>query len=261
MFPLQTSIPVRNVPLITWTLIAINCMVFFFELSLPPEVRERMVYLFGIVPARYTHPEWAEYVGFPIDNYWPYLTTMFLHGGWLHLIGNMWTLFVFGRNIEDELGHGRYLVFYLLCGIAAGMVHTLLNAGSTMPAIGASGAIAGVMGAYLARFPHSRVVVMIPIFFFPFFFDFLAVFYLGFWFLLQLLSGTFSIAHSHSGGGIAFWAHVGGFVAGMALLPIFLPLRPRRRHHFPDEGGVENAWATYRSHARPRHSRRPPVGH
>lgn len=244
MFPLQTSIPVRHVPVVTWLLVGINCLVFFLEVSLPEEARRQMVYLFGIVPARYTHPDWATQVGFPIDSYWPYLTSMFLHGGWLHLIGNMWTLVVFGRNMEDEMGSPRYFIFYLLCGIASGVVHTVVNADSIVPAIGASGAIAGVMGAYLVRFPHSRVVVMIPILFFPFFFDFLAVFYLGYWFLLQLFSGMFAVTSAYGDSGIAFWAHIGGFLAGMALLPLFHAARPRRRPCQPDEDCHAQAWAS-----------------
>ena len=245
MFPLHTSVPVRNVPIVTWLIVGLNCLVFFIEVSLPQEELQRLIYLFGIVPARYTDPDWAARVGFPVGSYWPFLTSMFLHGGWMHLIGNMWTLAVFGRNMEDEMGPARFAVFYLLCGIAAGVVHTIINTHSTVPAIGASGAIAGVMGAYLVRFPYSRVVVMIPILFFPFFFDFLAVFYLGYWFLLQLLSGTFAIAHAYSDSGIAFWAHVGGFVAGMVWLPLFLTARPRRRHCQPDEDCHAQAWATW----------------
>ncbi len=242
MFPLQTSIPVRSVPLVTWLLVGINCLVFFIEISLPPPVRAQVIQLFGMVPARFVHPEWAHWVGYP-DNYWPFVTSMFLHGGWLHLIGNMWTLVVFGRNMEDELGSVRFAVFYLLCGIASGLVHTALNADSVIPAIGASGAIAGVMGAYLVRFPHSRVVVMIPILFIPLIFDFLAVFYLGYWFLLQLFSTFLSIANTHGGGGIAFSAHVGGFVAGMLLLPLFLKATSKRRPCQGDEHCHAHAWS------------------
>lgn len=243
MFPIQTSVYVRHEPVVTWILIALNGLVFFFEVQLPRETLEQIVYLFGVVPARFTHPEWAAEVGFPLNNYWPFLTSLFLHGGWLHIIGNMWTLFIFGRNVEDRMGPARFLVFYLLCGVAAGIVHTLVNVHSTVPAIGASGAIAGVMGAYLMMYPRSHVVIMIPIFIFPFFFDVLAVFYLGYWFLLQLFSGTFALVQSSEGGGIAFWAHVGGFVAGAMFFGLFLRPRAERRDCHADEGCLEHAWS------------------
>ncbi len=130
---------------------------FLLEISLPEQGLERLFYLFGIVPARYTHPEWAAYVGFPVDDYWPFLTSMFLHGGWLHILANMWTLWIFGNNVEDRMGPGRFLLFYLTCGIAAGVVHLMTNPTSTVPTVGASGAIAGVMGAYFVLFPHAQV--------------------------------------------------------------------------------------------------------
>jgi len=154
----------------------------------------------------------------------------------------MWTLAVFGRNVEDHMGSVRFLVFYLLCGVASGIVHTWVNADSTLPAIGASGAIAGVMGAYLVMFPTSRVIVMVPIFFFPFFFDFLAVFYLGYWFLLNFFSGMMSLTATSDTGGVAFWAHVGGFVTGVVIFAPFLRPRTDRKRCHADEGCVEHAW-------------------
>src|SRR2546427_6771260 len=148
MFPIGDTVPRRNVPIATWLLIVINCLVFLFETAMPQHMLERFFYLFGIVPARYTHPNWALWIGLPIDDYWPFLTSMFLHGGWVHVIGNMWTLWIFGDNVEDRMGPGRFVVFYLVCGFIAGLVHSLTNPDSTLPTIGASGAIAGVMGAY-----------------------------------------------------------------------------------------------------------------
>ncbi len=245
MFPLQTSVYARQVPIVTWLIIGANTLVFFLEVDLPKESIERLSYLFGLVPARFTDPAWAQQAGYPLHSYWPFLTSMFLHGGVLHIVGNMWTLAVFGRNVEDQMGHVRFLLFYLLCGIASGVVHTLVNSHSTIPAIGASGAIAGVMGAYLAMYPTSRVVVMIPIFIFPFFFDFLAVFYLGYWFLLQLFSGVMALRVTSDTGGIAVWAHVGGFLTGVLIFRLFLaPLSSRGPSH-ADEGGVEHAWAPF----------------
>src|SRR2546425_7980757 len=159
MFPIRDTVPRQNPPIATWLLILINSVVFLFELTMPEPVREQFFYWFGMVPARYTHPDWAAWVGFPIDDYWPFLTSMFLHGGWMHIIGNMWTLWIFGDNVEDRMGPVRFAVFYLLCGLAAGMVHWFTNPNAMVPAVGASGAIAGVMGAYFFLFPTARVIV------------------------------------------------------------------------------------------------------
>jgi membrane associated rhomboid family serine protease len=227
----------------TWLIILANVVVFLFELSLPESTLEQFIYLFGMVPARYSQPEWALEVGLPLNDYWPFLTSMFLHGGWLHIIGNMWTLWIFGDNVEDRMGRLRFLVFYLLCGLAAGLVHWFTNSQSTVPTVGASGAIAGVMGAYFLLFPFARVVVLIPIFFFPFFFELPAVTYLGLWALSQVFSGTFfSLVGPEDVGGIAWWAHVGGFTAGVLLQFIFVRRAGAYRWPSRDEYGVENAW-------------------
>lgn len=225
MFPIRDTIPTRHVPIATWTLIALNAFFFFRELMLPPAAAEQMMYLFGLVPARFTNPEWAASVGFP-HTYVPFLTTMFLHGGWLHVIGNMWVLWIFGDNVEDRMGPARFLVFYLLCGLAAGVTHVLTNPGSRVPAVGASGAIAGVMAAYFVLFPRGRIVAMFPILFYPVFFQVPAFVYLGFWFLTQFFSGTLAIASRQEVSGIAWWAHIGGFAAGILTFSLFL--RPRR---------------------------------
>jgi membrane associated rhomboid family serine protease len=242
MFPLHTTVVLRHLPIVTWLLIGVNGLFFFLEADVSPHHLQQISYLFGVVPARFTHPDWAQQVGFPVHVYWPFVTSLFLHGGLLHLVGNMWTLLIFGRNVEDQMGPVRFLLFYLLCGIAAGIVHTLVNASSTVPAIGASGAIAGVMGAYLVMFPTSRVVVMIPILFYPLFFDFLAVFYLGYWFLLQLFSGALALSKSPQSSGIAFWAHVGGFAAGALIFSLFLRPRSERQACHGDQGCLERAW-------------------
>ena len=137
MIPIRDTVPCRGTPVVTWTLIAVNVAVFFYELTLAPEELERLFYLFGVVPARYSDPQWARWVGFPVDDYWPFVTSMFLHGGWMHLIGNMWTLWIFGDNVEERMGRGRFLAFYLFCGLAAGLTHWLTNIDSTVPTIGA----------------------------------------------------------------------------------------------------------------------------
>jgi membrane associated rhomboid family serine protease len=247
MIPLRDTIPHRQAPVVTWAIIFVNVMVFLFELSLPPDQLEALFHLFGIVPARYTHPEWAMAIGFPIDSYWPFITSMFLHGGLLHLIGNMWSLWIFGDNVEDRMGRVRYLIFYLLTGVIAGLTHWFTNLDSTVPTVGASGAIAGVLGAYFLLFPHARIIVLLPVFLIPFFFELPAVTYLLFWFLSQLLGGTIAGLNTRDVGGVAFWAHIGGFVSGAVLHRLFLP--PRRSAPRPferDELGIEGAWAARR---------------
>jgi membrane associated rhomboid family serine protease len=225
MFPIRDTVPHRHLPFATWGLIAVNVFVFFRELALSPHAVEQMMYLFGLVPARFLHPDWAAQVGYP-HTYLPFVTTMFLHGGWLHIIGNMWVLAIFGDNVEDRMGPIRYLLFYFLCGIAAGTVHVLTNPTSTVPAVGASGAIAGVMGAYFALYPKARILAMFPIVFWPIFFEVPAYLYLGFWFVMQFFSGVLAIQTPRAVGGIAFWAHVGGFVTGLATFWIFLRREP-----------------------------------
>jgi len=239
MFPLRDSVPTRSVPVVTRALILINAIVFFFELALPQEALENFFYLFGIVPARLIHPDWASASGFLGGAYVTLLTHQFLHGGWLHIISNMWALWIFGDNVEDNMGPVRFAVFYLMCGVLAALTHTLMQPDSTVPSVGASGAIAGVLGAYLLFYPTARIVVLLPILFFPFFFELPAVLYLGFWFWTQLFSGTLALVRPDQAGGIAFWAHVGGFVAGMLLCH---PFARRRRRLQRDEYGLEYAW-------------------
>jgi len=215
--------------------IAVNGIVFFFELSLPQRTLEGVFYHLGLVPARYTHPSWAVLLGIPADDLWPFVTNIFLHGGWLHFVGNMWMLWLFGDNVEDRMGHSRFLLFYLACGVAASFAHFLFNPHSTVPAIGASGAIAGVMGAYMLLFPTARVVTLVPFFFVPYFIEVPAVFYLGLWFISQLSSGAFSLAAPGHAAGIAWWAHVGGFVTGMVLMPVVRKRRRSYRAYYDDE--------------------------
>jgi len=161
---------------------------------------------------------------------------MFLHGGWLHLIMNMWTLWLFGPTIEDRLGRGSYLAFYLACGVAAAVAHVVFNPSSTVPALGASGAIAGVLGCYLRLFPWARVIVLVPVLFLPLFFEVPAFLFIGLWFLIQVLQGTAELLTASTGAGVAWWAHVGGFVAGLALGPLLLRSERRYRVYYADEG-------------------------
>lgn len=230
MIPIRDTIPSKTYPVVNYVIIGINVVVLLFEKSLGANL-DRFVYIYGLVPARYSTPQISSYftTGQQILSWFSF---MFLHGGYLHLIGNMWFLYIFGDNVEDRLGPFRYLAFYLLCGITSGLSHLLFNFHSNMPTIGASGAIAGVMGAYLILHPHSKILTLIPIIFIPWFIEIPAFFFLGFWFVLQFLSATGS--HGNLGG-IAWWAHIGGFVFGIVFLKIFLLLpetgfRNKMRH-------------------------------
>ncbi len=235
MFPLKDTIPRTAFPSITWTLIILNGIIFLFEISIPKNILGMIFYHFGLVPARYSYPNWAYIHGLPFDDYFSFLTNMFLHEGWLHIIGNMWFLHLFGSTVEDRMGHGRFLLFYLLSGIASSVIYFMADIHSKVPAFGASGAIAGVMGAYIVMFPKARILTLIPIFFFPLFVELSAFVYIGFWFILQLFSGTLSFASPATGGGIAWWGHIGGFIAGIVLLPFFRRRLSSYRTSYPDE--------------------------
>src|SRR2546425_3024212 len=229
MIPLRDTVPSRSFPFVNWLLIVLNVLMFVVILSLRSDA-EGLVATLGLVPKRLlTNPQPWEFVT-------PF-TSMFLHGGWAHLIGNMLAPYVFGDNVEDRLGGGRYLVFYLLCGLVAAFAHVVINAESTVPTIGASGAISGVLAAYLVFYPTARVITLVPLFFLPWFVQIPATIYLGFWFLSQLLNGVLTVVKGHQAlGGVAWWAHVGGFLAGLAFGPLFAR-RPLRRayvdEHFP----------------------------
>src|SRR5262245_51076496 len=217
MIPLRDENPSGTVPVITRALISVNAIAFVYELALGPELKS-FIYAWGLVPARLSLA--LRFGEEPVVG--PGLTilsSMFLHGGWLHLVGNMWYLWIFGDNIEDRLGHLRFLTFYLLAGIVAGLLHYALNQTSWMPTVGASGAIAGVLGAYLVTFPRARVVALVPLF--PFFqvMALPAVLVLGLWFVMQFFSGALSLGNA-GGGGVAWWAHIGGFAFGLVGMPI-----------------------------------------
>lgn len=227
MIPLYDSVPRVHKPYAVYLLILANALVFAWTLTLSPNQLQTLFHLYGVVPARFSHPEMARLAGYPAFGLPSFVTYMFLHGGWLHVILNMWMLWIFADNIEDVMGPVRFMVFYLCCGLAALAVHYAANADSVAPVVGASGAIAGVMGAYFLLYPHARVTVLIPIFIFPLIISVPAVLFLGLWFASQFFSGVASLGGP--GGGIAWWAHAGGFVAGMLLLPVF---RKRGRCYF-----------------------------
>ncbi len=214
MFPLRDTQPSYSKPIVTVVLIVINILVFLYEFSLDPFAQNAFITSFGLVPDRF--------------HFANVLTSMFLHGGWMHVLGNMWFLWIFGDNIEDILGHAKYLLFYLLCGIGAAMTQVYFSPDSRVPMVGASGAIAGVMGAYMMKFPHSRINTLIFLAFFITTVEVPAWVMLNYWFFIQSISGVGSVGYSQvSQGGTAFLAHVGGFLAGIGLVYL---MRPKERY-------------------------------
>jgi len=232
MIPLRDTVRYRYFPIINWILIAITTLVFLFELSLRPAGLFRLISLFGLVPYRLHLNQPLLLLSNPLPLITLY-TSMFLHNGWFHFLSNVWVLHVFGNNVEDRMGPGRYLVFYTLSGIAANLVQALLFPSSTIPAIGASGAIAGVMGAYFLYYPRARITTLIPILLIPWFIEVPAIIYLGFWFISQLFSGFLSLGIS-GGAGIAWWAHTGGFLFGLVFARRLAARRPLVILHYPD---------------------------
>jgi len=218
MIPIRDTIPSRTYPVVTHTLIGVNVVLFLVETAQGQNLN-LFIYTYGLVPARYAVPRIAAYFSIH-QQLLSLLSFMFLHGGFLHLLGNMWSLYIFGDNVEDRLGPVRYLLFYLLCGICSGLVHLLFNLHSNIPTIGASGAIAGVMGAYFILHPHSKILTLIPIFFIPYFIEIPAFIFLGIWFVLQFLQGMGTHADMS---GIAWWAHIGGFIFGILFLKLMQP--------------------------------------
>ena len=207
MFPLRDTQPSYSTPVVTICIIVVNILIFLFQFSLGDWGNTQLISEYGLIPARWH-----------LSNI---ITSMFLHGGWLHVLGNMWFLWIFGDNIEDVLGHLKYVAFYLLCGIAAATLHIVSDPYSRIPTVGASGAIAGVMGAYVVKFPRARITTLAFILFFVTTWEIPAVVMLGYWFLIQLFSGVGSIGYSRvSQGGVAWFAHVGGFVAGIVLIKV-----------------------------------------
>lgn len=230
MIPIRDDAPRFTTPYINYFLLAMNTLVFVFATFVG---RDAINSVFGMKPIQIVAFLHGVQGTNAISAFVPVLTSMFLHGGWWHLIFNMWFLYIFGDNVEDYLGHFRYLVFYLLTGFGAAFLHVFLNPNSNLPTVGASGAIAGVMGAYFMLYPSARVLTLVP-FLFVFFLWLPAWVMLGYWFLVQFLSGAASSISSSSqsgSGGIAVWAHVGGFVAGVGLIKLF-PTRPRRYRYF-----------------------------
>lgn len=219
MIPLHDDNPTEIKPIVTIAFIVACVLVFLRQVSLSPQGEEMFVYTYGAIPAVvFGHADLPREL-IAVPAYGTLLTSMFLHGGWMHIIGNMLYLWIFGNNVEDVMGHARFVVFYVVCGILAALSHAAIDPQSAVPMVGASGAISGILGAYILLYPHARVLVLIPLGFFTRMMYVPAGVVLGIWFLMQLLSGGMSLGRG--GGGVAFFAHIGGFVAGMALIPFF----------------------------------------
>ena len=240
MIPIRDQIQSKSYPVVTRGIIGVNVLAFLYQM-MQGENLERFIYMYGLVPARYSVPEVASHFS-SLEQVFALFSFMFLHGGFLHILGNMWFLHIFGDNVEERMGPTRFLLFYLLCGWASGFAHLWANWTSTVPTIGASGAIAGVMGAYLILFPGARIITLIPIFFIPYFIEIPAVVFLGIWFLFQFFYA--SLSGPEGGGGIAWWAHIGGFVFGMIAVKLF--------SHLPGSRIDEKLSETFARHSTPR---------
>ena len=222
MIPIRDSIPCSIKPYVTWAIMAICVLVFAAMLLMPDYMVQHFLYLYGMVPIRYSNPTWAQHFGLPADHYLSFVTNLFLHGGWGHIAVNLMFLWIFADNIEDLMGHWRFIVFYLLCGVLATFTQWYFSQNLVVPVVGASGAIAGVLGAYFFRFPYARVVILVPILFFPLFFEIPAIAFLGLWVILQLQEVSTAAMFPGMVSNSALWAHLGGFVAGAALHPLFI---------------------------------------
>ncbi|MEM1367892.1 MAG: rhomboid family intramembrane serine protease [Cyanobacteria bacterium P01_H01_bin.15] len=229
MFPISDNNPVRITPYVTYGLIGINIVVFLHQLSLGDSGLYSFFQHYALVPAQLTASLAGETIGQPVPEWLTLFTSQFLHGGWFHIGGNMLFLWIFGNNIEEELGHSRFLGFYLGCGALAALTQWFFTMESTVPSLGASGAIAGVMGAYVLRFPHAQIDTLVFLGFFITTFRVPARFYLGFWFFQQAISSVFSLSMNPNSGGVAYWAHAGGFVFGVMLGQLMGLFAPRRR--------------------------------
>jgi membrane associated rhomboid family serine protease len=220
MFPLKDNIQARTFPIVNIGLIVINIVFFLYQMSYGHK-GDQLILAFGFIPARFFAQQAEGWIN--ISRFLPVFSSMFLHANLLHLISNMWFLWIFGDNVEDCMGHGRYFLFFLLCDLASVAAQAIANPQSTIPMIGASGAVSGVLGAYFLTYPQARILTLLPIFILIYLIELPAYFFLGFWFIMQFIEGSLDSLNSQKmvGGGVAFWAHVGGFVAGVLLLQVF----------------------------------------
>jgi membrane associated rhomboid family serine protease len=214
MFPFIDTAPRAKRPIVILSLIAVNALVFLWMWSLPPRALEAALYRFALVPVRYTEPWLAMRAGLDPNDWWPFLTNTFMHGGWLHLLSNMWFLWIFGPAMEARLGRLWLTVMYVGGAVAASVMHVITNADSTVPVLGASGAIAAVIAAYAVTYPYARVITIVPVFFIPLFIPIAAMWFALIWFALQVIQGSAAILTPGIGASVAWWAHIGGFLFG-----------------------------------------------
>lgn len=238
MIPIRDTAPCHSRPVVTWGLILICSGIFIWMSLLPYAVSNPLIARFGMVPLRYSNPEWANGVGLPFDGYLSFLTSLFLHGNWFHLIINMWFLWIFADSIEDRMGHLSFLAFYLLCGLIATALQWYFDPRLDIPVVGASGPIAGVLGAYFCLYPMERVILWVPIFFLPILVHVPAIAFLGVWVIIQLHEATTSILFEGGAAKMAWWAHLGGFIAGFLLFRLFLK-KPRDGIKMEDESSFK----------------------
>jgi rhomboid family protein len=243
MIPIKDTIHSRSFPIVNWLIIITNSLVFLLiELPLSNTRLDQLISTYGMTPNQCAAPVLHGLAGATIPGLGilfngcaiPLITSMFLHGGWLHIISNMWILFIFGDNVEDRMGSAPYLIFYIVCGIASGLTQAFIAPNSQVPAIGASGAIAGVLAAYMIYYPSARVVTFVPLFIIPWFINIPSMIFIVIWFLLQFFSGVASLGVATSGG-VAYWAHVGGFICGLLLVWLFYNRSRRPPTTYPDE--------------------------
>ncbi len=233
MIPLKAKVPSQTTPVVTVGLILANTAAFLYELTLPERAENVFFASYALVPSHVTHWLGGSHLSLEAATL-PIFTSMFLHGGWLHLIGNMLFLWVFGNNVEDRLGHISYLFFYLVCGCGSALAHVVMNPRSAAPTVGASGAISGILGAYIVLYPRAKVLTLVPLLIFWFTVDLPAFLILGYWFVIQFFSGISTVG-SRATGGVAYWAHIGGFVLGVVLVGVW-PERPRRMAYWESDG-------------------------
>lgn len=220
MIPVRDTIPCRHTPWVTWSLIAVNTALFAYTALLSEKGRQSLFHVYGLIPARYAFADPESTAGLPLEVYAPFVTCMFLHGSWVHLLMNMWLLWIFGDNVEDRMGSLRFLAFYLFCGLAAGALQTYFSPFSLVPTIGASGAIAGVMGAYYFLYPYAQVIIWVL--FLPLFVPVPAIGFLGIWVIIQMYKATTGLALGVTYADVAWWGHLGGFIAGLLVFRLFL---------------------------------------
>jgi membrane associated rhomboid family serine protease len=241
MIPLRDNILQANPPVVVFLLIALNAVVFLVMLTMPTSMVINAVYQYGLVPARYFAQSWEMHYTSQQVSLWPFITAAFIHGNLLHIVFNMWTLYIFGSTLEARFGSVLFLAFYLLCVVASMYAHAYFHPYSTEPVIGASGGIAGLIGAYALTFPRARITLLIPIFFIPLIFTVPAAAFAAVWFLIQLGQGLWTALSPSVGTNIAWWAHIGGFLTGLLLLPLFLLLAPTRTMQYRWE---RDPWST-----------------